>query len=278
MKIYISISANVYNLDALQQWLQSFGVRQNIQQWLSTTVRKYIIEDENLLLKLPKTSSLVEDGPEWALKALKNGTLFYFDSRKLSVSILRQDLEHAIGWLRTFPDKKKFNVSVEEAIQQGNLYITTRNKMASDKEGDTLVLHTFKNGWKIVSCLDSQSLKREGKIMQHCVGNDEQDYIQRVSAKTLQIWSLRDPSNQPHCTMEYSVRDQKVQQIKGKQNKGVVKKYQHYVVEWLKKAYQDGLIEEFNSSDLVNIGILDQDGIWYNLYNLPENFTIKGNL
>ena len=271
MKIQISLSANIYNQDDLSKFLNHFKTRPNVDKWLTSTLKTHLLNTKkyHIIIK-----SLPPGAPVWATDAISKKELYKF----VPTDELIQQLEHAIGWLKTLPETKVLNVSVEEAIRQGDIFIESENKKVSLSEGEISVLHQYKNGYQIVSCLDAQALKREGKIMQHCVGNEEQNYIQRVGAKTLQIWSLRDSKNNPHCTIEYDTKEKRVVQIKGKQNLGVVSKYQHYVIEWLKKADQDNLIEEFNLNELRYIGILAQDDIWYDINRLPKNFNIKGNL
>jgi hypothetical protein len=269
MKLLISIAANVYNHQDIHDYIKRLHTGQaNIDSWLNKTVRIYLLNENKYHVTVSKPP---KNAPEWALQA-KDLVEFKATPK------LTQDLEHAIGWLRTFPDTKVFNVRVEDAITQGNLHIERENAKADSKEGTIEVLHTFKDDWTIVSLKDAQALKREGKIMQHCVGNEQQDYIRSVANKTLQIWSLRDPNNQPHCTIEYAAKEKKIEQIKGKQNKGVVAKYTQYVSTWLHLAEKRKLVKSFDIDELINIGVLVQDGTWYDVYNLPKGFTVTANL
>jgi hypothetical protein len=269
MKLLISLSANVYNQNAVTNYIKRLHTGQaNIDRWLDKTLRVYLLNESKYHIKV---TSLPKNAPEWALKA--TDLVNFRPYLKLT-----QDLEHAIGWLRTFPDTKVFNVAVEEAIRQGELHIERENAKADSKEGIIETLHTFKDGWTIVNLKDEQALKREGKIMQHCVGTEQQNYIRKVNDKTLQIWSLRDPNNQPHCTIEYFVKTKTIEQIKGKQNLGVVQKYQPYVLEWLETAKRAKLVTKFRQTELLNLGILVQKDKWLNIYNLPDGVTITSNV
>lgn len=138
------------------------------------------------------------------------------------------NIEHALPYLETVRDPSR--VSVEDAIRGGNELIALENKKASDVEDENGIedLYKFPDGYRWVNVVSKQSLEREGKLMQHCVGSDKQNYINGVKNKTLQIWSLRDEFNKPHCTIEYLPKEKIIKQIKGKNNEGVVKKYIPY--------------------------------------------------
>jgi hypothetical protein len=111
--------------------------------------------------------------------------------------------------------------------------------------------------------------------MQHCAGSDTQNYINDVRNHKIKLFSLRDSNNNPHCTIEYIVLDKEVVQIKGKQNKSVVAKYIPYVKDFLENYVEKLLDTYILSKELLNIGILRQEGKWYELNNLPNNFIIK---
>ena len=103
------------------------------------------------------------------------------------------------------------------------------------------VVYSFKNGYHIVSVTDPEDLETEGKTMQHCVGG----YCDLVASGGTKIYSLRDQNNDPHATMETSISfDDKgntyeeIAQIKGKQNKPPVKKYQDMIKQWLADTFE----------------------------------------
>ena len=90
------------------------------------------------------------------------------------------------------------------------------------------VVYDFGNGFTIVK-VPPEDLGTEGDNMGHCVGG----YCDSVETGATIIFSLRDPKNAPHVTIEvdYSGR---VDQIKGKQNDAPVPKYRPMVKQWLK--------------------------------------------
>ena len=268
--LLVSVAATtIYNKAELYDYLDALKTSQpNVDKWISKILTPFLLRAEAFHIPVRQN--------RWGLPDLgKLGT----DMVKFKPTTkLTADLEHAIAWLKTFPPSKDLNFTVPQAVKQGNLLIQTQNHNASGDEGDIQVLHTFKDGFTFVSCLDAQSIKREGKLMNHCVGSEAQGYIRDVAKGTLQIWSLRDPNNNPHCTIEYKVRTKTINQIKGKRNNGITKTYQPYVLEWLKLAEKTNLISTFNPADLMNLGILSQDGVWYDVNHLPSDFTVRGDL
>jgi hypothetical protein len=74
--------------------------------------------------------------------------------------------------------------------------------------------------------LSDHNLEVEGTLMKHCVGS----YADRVREGRVQIFSLRDPQNKPHVTVEVS--DKLVKQIQGVANSTPKDKYVAYLREW----------------------------------------------
>ena len=268
MKLILSISRNIGNSDKVQVYLSQLSEEHPDQKtWVNSVLKNYILRTHEDL----KPHRVLKKDPDWMHREQQEPIMDVQLSPRF-----KMDIEHALGYLKT--QERTERISVPDAIRLGNELIERENKRASDKEGTVEVLHTFKDGYTWVSLKDKQALSREGKLMGHCVGQEEQGYLKGVQGKTLEIWSLRDPSNSPHCTVEYLVKGKKVKQIKGKQNKGVIQKYVPYCKSFLQSQKEKGKIESFNLYDLKNLGVLEQDGTWYDIFNLPENFTVKGDL
>jgi hypothetical protein len=90
------------------------------------------------------------------------------------------------------------------------------------------VVYKFPDGYTIVKVTNAADLKLEGELMGHCVGT----YEYKVDTGKSNIYSLRDPKNAPHVTIEISPSG-RVIQIQGKQNQAPILKYQPYVLTWL---------------------------------------------
>lgn len=283
MKIQISISANIVNNDEIKEYLESmqdFAKTPQAAKWLTSNVRNYIIKQDTQKDKLtglaldPYTKAKRTD-PVWLKEGLKEGKEFH---TALLTPAFKQNIEHALGYINTVPDPVR--ISIPDAITLGNKLISEENAKAGSGEDPTKlkVLHTFNNGFKWVQLETKKQLEREGKLMNHCVGSNGQRYINDTLAKKIQIWSLRDKKNIPYCTIEYNVKSKKVFQIKGPSDLGVQSKVIPYCHKFLTAMVKQKVISSFDTSDLQLIGVLEQDGVWYNMYELPENFKVNSSL
>lgn len=90
-------------------------------------------------------------------------------------------------------------------------------------EGAGEVVYRFPDGWTIRD-VRPEECGDEGEQMGHCVGS----YAERVRRGDMKILSLRDPSNNPHVTMEV-LPDGTVNQIQGKENQHPIGKYRRRI-------------------------------------------------
>jgi hypothetical protein len=274
MKIYISKSRNIYNQEELKSYLKSLNdySKENVRKWIDSNLKNWFIDKCSVLKEVKKAK---KSDPSWVHTSIENGDLQAIDFKSRAFSQLDQDISHALSYLSTIDGR--LNHSVEDAIRLANEYVN-KIDLKKSEVGQTETLYTFKDGYTIKKLLDQKELNREGNLMGHCTKDERQGYFNKIKAKKIELWSLRDTSNGPHCTMEYLIDKKKVLQIKGKQNKGVVSKYIPHVKEFLQDLSKKKLILNFDTYDLRNIGILEQDGVWYDILCIPENFTVKGDL
>lgn len=91
------------------------------------------------------------------------------------------------------------------------------------------IIHEWDDGWTVRTVTSPNDLDVEGPAMQHCVAT----YKGAVSSGRSRIFSLRDPNNMPHVTIELRGKTDEVVQIQGKQDKRPIKEYRERVAEWL---------------------------------------------
>jgi hypothetical protein len=136
------------------------------------------------------------------------------------------------------------------------LYEQNRQKSMGDLGGT--VVFQLGNGWTIRQLTTDAELAAEGEVMGHCVGS----YCRRVQIGKSLIYSLRDPKNEPHATIEiagnvveqdamgYDVHAEplspqesswQVVQIQGKSNDEPIPEYQAMIKEWIDSLKQQGL-------------------------------------
>ena len=122
------------------------------------------------------------------------------------------------------------------------------------------------NGLKWVKLLTPKSKDVEGDFMGHCVGGDNYD--------DKDVYSLWDNKNFSHVTVEADDDKKTIHQIKGKENRAPVEKYQAACIDFVANAMMDGYkVEE----DGKNIGMINHAGVYHfdDLSILPEKFRDK---
>ena len=139
---------------------------------------------------------------------------------KVDVEVSDTEVEHILDYLYS---NQKVDITkigyktIKEKADKWNTKLQTI-KVKDDSDWIEIVLD-FKDWFKFVKLVSKDSYEKEGKLMSHCVGS----YYGRWK----DIYSLRDGSNNPHCTIEDG------NQIKGKGNWKIDPKYIEYVVKFL---------------------------------------------
>jgi hypothetical protein len=129
---------------------------------------------------------------------------------------------------------------------------------------------TFGDGWKIVRLLMPEALDREGEHMQHCIGKGAYDH--HLDGDSHVFYSLRDPKNRPHATMEVENEAgiAKLIQCKGKKNALLMEKYYSYTIPFVRGRGLEAPLDP-NAA-----GIIKYNGKYYTIYSLPEYSLPEG--
>ena len=136
------------------------------------------------------------------------------------------------------------------------------------------------NGYTIQQIVTENDLLTEGNKMNHCVGG----YCRYVEDNTIRIFSLRDPTNEPHVTISMD-HDNGIEQIQGNSNREPSAFYKTMIKEWvstLKGVYSQTSDFDYEKLEDADIRRTD-DALEKALYPLNEyglspnwsNFGIK---
>ena len=183
------------------------------------------------------------------------------------------------GGFRLRLDELKTDNKYKEYAQVLRMAKIWRNKLLTQSAKLTNVRHDakgeeeliqFPDGMKIVRLLTTDALAHEGEEMRNCLAKGDLDY--GLVNGVVQIYSLRDKNDKSHVTFMFKVDEQKMDQCKGKCNALPIKRYVPYCRYFVEKMNLDVCPE------LLALGIYKQNGEYYDLYNLPQNFVIEGNL
>ncbi len=86
------------------------------------------------------------------------------------------------------------------------------------------------NGWTIQRIMSENDLKTEGNKLNHCIGS----YCKEVERESTIVYSLRDPQNEPHASINTSdSAGNEVEQIFGHSNSEPKDLYKRMIREWI---------------------------------------------
>ena len=297
------VERDVLNAGAVKAWVKETSTRLQDPQtttWYASQLFKYLINRYEAGLK---TAQFDANAPDWVMAKLDAGDQIY------TVDIqqeLRQQAEGVIDWLNAMTAENSspnLRMTWEDAVEaqaEWHKDIARRSKvteLTAEQMGGIVTIMEFEDGFRWVDVQTEVCLQHEGTVMGHCVGQG--GYTTGVKAGTTKILSLRDGNNNPHATiegqsehpivingdmlnsgqadlfldnaLEQSFVELAISQIKGKENKPVVRKYRDYVQDFLMK-FQ---IEKFGYSgldDLENCGLFKlRKGGYVNVEEIGEH-------
>ena len=282
------VERDVINAKELKKWATDSATRLTDPQavtWYASQLTKYLINRYEAGMK---PAQVDDNSPEWMVaKAQAGEPIITVEPQQA----LRQEAEQVIDWLNAAnaADNSSPNLRMtwEDAVEaqaewHKDMARASRvTELTAEQMEGIVTIMEFEDGFRWVDVQTEVCLQHEGTIMGHCVGKG--GYTQGVSEGTTKILSLRDGNNNPHATIEGSSEhpiainkdmlnsgqadlfldnalessfvDLTIAQIKGKENRPVVRKYRDYVQEFLTK-FQ---IEKFNDygglDDLENCGL-----------------------
>ena len=175
-----------------------------------------------------------------------------------AVTMIGTEIRHVFDWyvdhLDQSPRFNIFSMTLDQAMQasdrwheelanQTSTKTFTKIKKENGQIVDPNVVFIFDKetidriglsdkyvGWMIVKITEENDFDIEGDIMGHCVGTN--NYFDQFQRGAIEIFSLRDESNQPHATIEIDLPDS-VQQIKGKGNSRPKDDYLKLIQQWI---------------------------------------------
>jgi len=141
-------------------------------------------------------------------------------------------------WIKqTNPDLMRF--TIKEAVEASDKWHEElRQQESKTAYTSHNVVYSLPDGWEIVK-LEGGDCKSEGELMGHCAGG----YSQTVAQGNTHIFSLRDPKNQPHATIEMNFYKREndpegiekgidIIQIQGKGNDEPIPEYKALIKQW----------------------------------------------
>ena len=249
---------NVLNVTDLERELRKTAARAlhpNVERWLQTVPRNYLInkpteKDTLTNFRIIVTEPTTDPGcyfipahqlPPWAAAAVASHELVWFDTVQLRRREFWTLLDIILFWFNSWKsedtrlrriDRISFPVATKGAVLWYKDVSANIWNYIADKPS---LVATYEHGFHWVRLVTQIQFEREGKLMNHCVGNGSY-YNQWRQQGAAEFYSLRDRHNQPHCTMQVRVegghpliRKGYVSQCKGNSNRKPDKIYQPYI-------------------------------------------------
>jgi hypothetical protein len=216
------------------------------------TTEGLITNGDKTMQALDKYRGYAEENTE--VLAWINTTLKAYLTRTHGGAENQTEIEHILDYLKSDKAPKRLGrMSYSQAflntIKWDRALIKKGNNII-ELDSDIEVVYGFKGGGKLVRLIGEAAFKREGAMMRHCVAS----YFGNA---TVEIYSLRDTLNKPHCTIELKRGEGgQINQIKGKGNGSIHPRYIKAVLKSLKV-----LGKEIRLSEMANLGYIDLEGI-----------------
>ncbi|MCZ7860907.1 PcfJ domain-containing protein [Agrobacterium salinitolerans] len=165
----------------------------------------------------------------------------------------------------------KFSTIAQITAEANKAMRFANSQLKTTRVADEKVYMNLDDGYCLVRLLGPHSLDRESAAMQHCIGNGAYD-THLLSGKRMYL-SLRDPSGNPHATLEIDLERQQLIQLQGKQNRAPIRRYLETLKPYLERS---GLALNVPVSRLGFV--IDKHGTWHSIHELPDGLEIDGNL
>ena len=214
------------------------------------------------------------------------GRLLRREGNPLAVD--KEKLRHIADWLRAAlvndepwlknvdergrPKKLMKFGSIDDIVREADkamLKAAQKHHGVKLVDGDEAFHAEIYDGFYLVRLLRPAALDRESAQMQHCIGDG--GYDEYLNDEGDLYLSLRDPQGKAHATME--IADGKIIQLQGKQNQPPIRKYLDLLVPYIRNS---GLDVDLPATHLGHV--VDVDGVWHPLENLPEGLTVGRSL
>ena len=273
-----------------------------LNQYIKLRVRDYILNQNNEPAFIPVDKNRT-DLPGWTYRVFERGeNIYQFDGSKMSdklrediitvrdylYDIAAQYVDKVIETAKRTERKPKIRYDYLKTTNEYDTFdkaLTAANnwhehmseELAKRNRGRELLKKSLVGAKYVMDLPDNmfayqltteEALDFESEYMGHCVGRG--GYDAGVKTGLIKIYSIRDERGEPHATLE--VRGNEVHQVKGKQNKTPIRKYIPAIKQFLETQKLDVV------HDLRNLGLIKQDGKYYDIFNLPKGFVVKGDL
>lgn len=153
------------------------------------------------------------------------------------------EIEHILDFMQSDKAPKRLQkMSYDQAKISAEKWVKSLVKKGKhiDDTSQIEIIKKYKSGLRLVRLVGKDAYEREGKLMAHCAAS--------YYGRDVEIYSIRDEKNEPHCTIELQRSNGLIQQIKGKGNGSIHPRYIKTVLAVLKHFNM-----KVNENDMTNL-------------------------
>jgi len=275
---------NVINIKQVQKAIALYVHEKKlsvaVSSWLQKTFLRWLINHYPHVLvvqSVERYKTLVKGKvPDWFRPKDGKIEFIYIDVKHLKFQELLEKCSEFLGSRPQKIEHKFPRMTVEHVLtkwKEEHARLLSQKKRYKETSGEGLEhVFSFENleivKFKAEHTELSLEMARESALMQHCLGEFDDDelgeggygeyYIKLIQNNEIELYSLRDEKNMPHATIALYKKEEVVwlDQIKGKQNKFPVKRYVPACV-----AFLNFLKVHYNyHSDTLGMGVVCVDG------------------
>lgn len=290
-------SVNLVNPEDISEYLCKFSRNTRnaelMQNYLALAIEKPLRKDKRYMTVL---DALPDDAPDWLREKWGQGFFFRFIPHASLAGKVRHIydwieacLNNGEGWLEDKdslgrPFKLLKFGAVDQAYKEAEKYsLIQRQKNAANttfaeafeeeiESKDIKIIKIYDDGYRLVQILSKNGAHREAHFMQNCMADGAYDeyFAGTCGAMKTWIYSLRDPFNKPHVTMEVTTPDNIMHQCAGKQNTPPKESYFDKIIEFIQE-------NKISCSNFLEVaGYIFHEGEIYTLDNLPKGLELEG--
>jgi hypothetical protein len=265
----------------LEHYMQYLGTT-DAKKMFTTKLAKLLQNDERYLHVVRK---LPHGAPPWAVQGQRRKELVYFKPE----TELDQTIEHLTHYIAALEndiksDNNDIRVFAEREIagfrKAGSLDLLAKKSQDYFKRGTKKVgrseegltnIHDHGDGFNWYIIRSSEALKREGKVLQNCIGSYYTPASLERNGEAIVV--MRKPNGESVVAARIHNEDNEVREMKGKNNRAPVEKYMSHVIDFVNE-FKLGLSRNA-AHDFRRGGYFFIDGKMYTREEVIKQFVKK---
>lgn len=238
-----------YNDVSLVGWLKEIAKNIGDQQLAAQFVNKLskiLINDDKYHVAVRE---LPADAPDWAREALARRELVAFEPTPALTDVANNIMHYLVAALQASKNKENKDEavvaskelagfpksgSIEELQKKANEYFKRGSKKAVGEITGMKLIGKDPDGFEWYKLEDSHAFRREGKVLQNCIGSHYTPESCRRDGYSIVVMKSGN-TKESHVALRITNGSNEVNEVKGKNNKPPIPKYMPAVARFMTK-------------------------------------------